>query len=228
MPFNLLLFPLVGAYYILIRFKYLKYIQSRLESQRILLNAALIGIFLLTFTFFLRAIANILFPETLNSVYQHFPLKVPFFGTTVSSLLIAIIATEAANLFVNREKAIKFSIDYIGNELELMLKSSINDSRLLQITLDNDKFYIGWAKELPKPSVSNYIRIIPAFSGYRNDKKELIFTTEYLSVYASYINEGSVKDIDELNTDLVIRLNNIITVAFFDMEMYQRFNPVIE
>ena len=225
MPFNLLLFPLVGAYYILIRFKYLKYIQSRLESQRILLNAALIGIFLLAFTFIVRAFANHFFPAQIDIVYALLPLKVPFFGTTIFSLLIAIISTEIANLSLNREKAIKFSIDYIGNELELMLKSSFTNWMLLQFTLDSNKFYVGWVKELPKPSVSNYIRIIPAFSGYRDDKKELIFTTQYLSVYASYIEEGSVKDIDELNTDLVLRLSSIISVSFFDIDMYQRINP---
>ena len=38
MPFNLLLFPLVGGYYILIRFEYFRYIQYRLESQRININ----------------------------------------------------------------------------------------------------------------------------------------------------------------------------------------------
>lgn len=225
MPFNLLLFPLVGAYYILIRFKYLKYIQSRLESQRILLNAALIGIFLLAFTFIVRVFANHFFPEQINSVYALLPLKIPFIGTTLFSLFIAIVSTEVANLFLKREKAVKFSIDYIGNELELMMKSSFIKSMLLQFTLDNGKFYIGWVKELPKPSVSNYIRIIPAFSGYRDEKKELVFTTQYLSVYASYIEEGSVKDIDELNTDLVLQLNSIVSVSFFDIDMYQRFNP---
>lgn len=62
MPFNLLLFPLVGGYYILSRFEYLRYVQYRLESQRVLLNSAFAGILLLTGCFILRAILNYVAP----------------------------------------------------------------------------------------------------------------------------------------------------------------------
>lgn len=74
------------------------------------------------------------------------------------------------------------------------------------------------------PFKSNYIRIIPVYSGYRDDKKELVFTTQYLSVYSSYIEDGTIRSIDELETDLVIKAESIKTVSYFDLEMYKRFN----
>jgi hypothetical protein len=225
MPFNLLLFPLVGGYYILIRFEYLRYVQYRLESQRILLNSAFAGIILLVTCFMMRAIVNIFFPEFILYLSDQLPVKAPYFGTTSLSLIVAVVATEIANLFVDRKKAIRKSLKKSGNELELLLSASFFDAHLLQFTMDGGKVYIGWVKELPKPFTTNYINITPAFSGYRNENKELVFTTQYLTVYASYIADGSVSDHSELKTDLVLKVDKINSASFFDMDMYKRFNP---
>ena len=225
MPFNLLIFPLVGGYYILIRLEYLRYIQYRLESQRILLNSAFAGIILLVACFILRAIAKMIFPEFIETIGAQMPVRIPYFGTTSFTLLAAVAFTEIANLFFDRKKAIKKSLEKVGNELELMLSSSFFDAHLLQFTMDNGKVYIGWVKELPKPFTTNYIRITPAFSGFRNENKELVFTTQYLTVYASYIADGSVTNQNELKTDLVLKVDKINSASFFDMEMYKRFNP---
>ncbi|WP_432713008.1 hypothetical protein [Pedobacter sp.] len=225
MPFNLLIFPLVGGYYILIRFALFRYVQYRLEIQRVLLNSAFAGIILLVCCFILRAIINIILPDFTAFISEHLPVRTPFFGTTSFSLIVAVIATEIGNLFINRKKAIKMSLQKSGNEFELLMSSSFFDAHLLQFTMDSGKVYIGWVKELPKPFTTSYIRITPAFSGYRNEKKELIFTTQYLTVYASYIADGSVQDTNALKTDLVLKVDKINSASFFDLDMYKRFNP---
>jgi hypothetical protein len=225
MPFNLLLFPLVGGYYILIRFGYFRYIQYRLESQRILLNSAFIGIILLVACFLLRAIVKYYCPSFIQYMGALMPIKEVYFGTTSFTLLAAVVFTEVANIFIDRKKAIKKSLEKAGNELELLMSASFFDAHLLQFTMDSGKVYIGWVKELPKPFTTNYIRITPALSGYRNERKELVFTTQYLTVYASYIADGSVSDQNELKTDLVIKVDKINSASYFDMEMYNRFNP---
>jgi hypothetical protein len=120
------------------------------------------------------------------------------------------------------QKAIKD----VGNEFELLMKSSFVNSKMLLFSLDNDKFYIGWVKELPIPSVSGYVRIIPAISGYRDTEKVLVFTSEYLKVYSEFIKKGEIRRIDELNTDLIIDINNILTVSFFDLVLHDKFNAV--
>jgi hypothetical protein len=225
MPFNLLIFPLVGGYYISIRFALFRYIQYRLENQRVLLNSAFAGIILLVACFIIRAVINIFFPDATAYVSQQLPVRTPYFGTTSFSLVIAVLATEIGNLFVNRKKAIRLSLQKSGNEFELLMSSSFFDSYLLQFTMDSGKVYIGWVKELPKPFTTSYIRITPALSGYRNENKELVFTTQYLTVYASYIADGSVRDKSELRTDLVLKVDKINSASFFDMDMYKRFNP---
>ena len=65
--------------------------------------------------------------------------------------------------------------------------------------------------------------MIPAISGYRKDKKQVEFTIHYLSVYASYIKEGTIKYVDDLNTDLILDLSDITTVSNFDPGMYKKF-----
>ncbi|MFC5285153.1 hypothetical protein [Pedobacter alpinus] len=110
------------------------------------------------------------------------------------------------------------SIKDVGNEFEILMKYSFVEESLLQFTLNNGKFYVAWVKELPIPSISNYVRIIPALSGYRtSETKEFKFTTHYLSVYSDYIEEGKVKKIEDLNTDLVIDITDIVTVSNFDI-----------
>lgn len=226
MPFDLLLFPLSGGYYIFMRFHYTRFLQQRLDRQRLLFNSIITGVILVILTYFLRIIVESIYPPIVSVLYSALPFHTPYFGTASFSLFFALFITELSNRIFKKKKAIEFAISLIGNEFELLLKSSIEYNRLLQITLDNDKFYIGWAKELPIPSESNYVRITPAFSGYRNEKKNLVFTTQYLTVYSSYVEEGKIKSIYELNSDIVIKTDNILSANFFDGSMYEKFNRI--
>lgn len=54
--------------------------------------------------------------------------------------------------------------------------------------------------------------------------KKLVFTTQYLDVYSEYVQEGSVQSVYELDVDLIITLDNLVTASYFDIEMYERFN----
>lgn len=225
MPFNLLLFPLVGGYYLIIRFRRLRYIHQRLEQQKLLFHAVIAGTFLLIISFAITFTIRHLFAEQVNQLNHFLSINIPYFGTTILSFFLGMIIAEAGNLFVDNTRAISDSIDIIGNELELLLKTSFNEDRLVQITLKNDKFYVGWVLTLPIPQQSRYIKMLPAFSGYRsNENKRLVFTTQYLNVYSSYIREGLITSLEDLNVNLIIHIDEIITASRFDIEMYERFN----
>ena len=47
MPFNLLLLPLVGGYYLLVTSRFTKYIHQRIDRQRLIFNSVLVGIALI-------------------------------------------------------------------------------------------------------------------------------------------------------------------------------------
>jgi hypothetical protein len=227
MPWNLLLLPLVAGYYIFTKSYLFKFRQQRLDQQRLIFESIILAVIASIITYLLR-----LFYESITSVefqqliYKAIPIKSTYAGTSLCVLLLSIGFTEISNLFLDEKKRVTKAIKSIGNEFELLLESSFTENKLLSFTLDNGKIYIAWVKELPIPSVSKYVRIIPIISGYRDDQKNVVFTTHYLSVYAEYIQEGRVKSIEELDTDLILNSDNIVTVSFFDIDMYAVFNTV--
>lgn len=227
MPWNLLLLPLVAGYYIFTKSYFFKFKQQRLDQQRLVFESIILAVAASLITYSIRLFyESVASPEFQNIVYNAIPIKSPYTGTSLSILLLSITFTEISNLFLDEKKRIIKAIKAIGNEFELQLKSSFTDNKLLLFTLNNGKIYIAWVKELPIPSVSKYVRIIPIISGYRDDQKNVVFTTHYLSVYGEYIKDGKVKSIAELNTDVILNSDNIITVSFFDSEMYKVFNKV--
>lgn len=230
MPWNLLILPLVAGYYILTRSNRFKFIEQRLDRQRLIFDSIIIGIFVVSVAFILKKLISVAFPSgsrLLSALYEVLPFQVPYIGTTFASFIMAVAFAELGNRFIwtNRNKQIEKAIIRIGNELELMLKTSVLESKLLQFTLSSGKVYVGWVKELPIPKVTSHIRIIPVFSGYRTNEQTLNFTTHYITVYNAYIEEGLAESIEDLDVDLIIPTDKVISVSFYDVEMYERFNP---
>lgn len=226
MPWNLLILPLVGGYYILSKSKIFKYKQQRLDRQRLIFDSVIFGAILLIFTFIFRLLVEFKFPYILGDIKNLIPINEKFIGTSFVSFFIAVTFTELSNFFIDEKKWIIKSIKSIGNELELLLLSSFNDRKLIEFTLDNDKVYIALVKELPIPSFSNFVRVIPFYSGYRSRKKLMKITTNYLPIYLKCIEKGEVTDLNSLDFDLVISINNIVSISYFDLEMYKRFKDV--
>lgn len=229
MPWNLLILPLVAGYYLLTRSYFFKFKQQRLEQQRLVFESIILGVILSLSAYGLRIfIESFSFgSDLIFFLYKKIPssIRSPLVGTSLATLFLAF-AIHFANLFLLkwREYFVRNAIKSVGNEFERIVASG-SKKQLLQFTLSNGKFYIAWAKELPIPTISNYVRLLPAFSGYRTeDTQELIFTTQYLTVYADYIKQGKVKCVEELNVDFVISRDKIVSVSLFDLEMYERFN----
>ncbi len=224
MPWNLLLFPLVAGYYLLTRSYFFKFIQQRLDRQRLIFESILLGAYIGLFTYLLRLIAEHFMPSVLQSIYLLSPFQTQYTITSILTLFIAIGFCSISNWFLDEKNQIKKAIRQVGNEMELLMEASVSDKKLLLFTLNNNKFYIAWVKELPIPSVSNYVRVIPAISGYRNEEKDLVFTSHYVAVYSEYISEGKIKNIDDLDVDLVIDMSQVISISSFNPEMFSRFN----
>jgi len=223
MPFNLLIFPIVGGYYILIRSELFRYRQQRVESQKLIFNSILIGIAMLFISWIVTSTLTYFAPSVVASIRSYYPLRALYFGTALCSFILSVVLTEIINIFVDEDKSISRAIKGIGNEFEILCEHCYRNVELIQFTLKNDKCYVGWMQSLPIPSRANYIKIFPVYSGYRkSDTKELIFTTQYLDIYATYIQKGEVTDIVELTT-LVIKIDEIVSANSFDDEMYDRF-----
>jgi hypothetical protein len=225
MPWNLLIFPLAAAYYIISRSYYFKFRQQRLDRQRLLFETVLLGLGLATIMFTLRSLLQLYHPEIITKASNNFPFKENYTITAISTIPFSWIIVKVSNRFLNKKTFIRQAIKKLGSELELLFKISFDEKKLLQITLDSGKVYVGWIKELPIPSVSNCVRIIPALSGYRsNETKDVIYTSHYLNVYAEYIKEGKINGLDQIDSDLVLNTKNIVGVSYFDLDMHKKFS----
>jgi len=177
MPYNVLLIPLIGGYYFLSNYVFFKYKYQRVSSQRLILNSALAGIFVGIFSFVLRSLLLILFPSLFNSLSsglsQIFDGYQRYLCTMMFGLFVTIILTHFANWAIGkvpkwRGLPIRNAIRNYGNELEQLCLDSIIYGFALQVTLKNDKVYVGFVDEAPIPSKTNYLLFTPLYSGFRD------------------------------------------------------------
>jgi hypothetical protein len=217
---------LVGGYYVVTRLERFKYLNQRLSGQHIVFNAIIAGVPLLVISLLISGGLTYFFEDKVSWVKSFFPIKDQYFGTCVLSFFLAVVGTGFSNRFIDETESIYRSIVRIGNELELLFAESCLYNELIQITLKSDKVYIGWVGVLPEPSQCLYIQLIPLLSGYRDDKKELIITTDYSQVYSEYIRKGQIKNIDELEMNLVLPVNEIVSASRFDFDIFERFQSM--
>ena len=227
MPFNLLLFPLVGGYYILANSEWFKYRTQRLQSERLLFNSIIAGCILLSVSFVLRWIALMFFNSSVVELKQIMPIKERYFGVTVVSFVLGIAFTEICNLLLNEVLQVKKAIASMGNELEKLLLFSADQRQLVQITLKNEKVYIGICSNIPVPDKTTYFSIIPFFSGFRDSNTKLLsLTTDYTEIYNDYVSRGKIVSVAELNTHIIINTNEILTANRFDFDLYDLFGGI--
>lgn len=226
MPFNLLLFPLVGGYYIIANSEWFRYKTQRLQSERPIFNSVIAGCILLSVCFGLKWVALFLAKDLIVNLYGLLPIRnQDYFGVTIFSFLLGIGATEISNLKIDETLHIKKAIRKIGNDLEKLLLFSVDQRELILVTQKNEKVYVGMCTRIPIPDKTTYIEIIPFFSGFRDPvDRTLTFNTDYSGVYADYIKQGLILSIEELNVSVIIRTDEILTASRFEYDMYDKFN----
>src|SRR5882672_6316563 len=106
MPFNLLIFPIVGGYYILIRSELFRYRQQRIESQKLIFNSILIGIAMLFISWIITSTLAYFAPSIVESIRSYYPLRALYFGTALCSFILSVVLTEIINIFVDKDKSI--------------------------------------------------------------------------------------------------------------------------
>lgn len=93
----------------------------------------------------------------------------------------------------------------------------------MQITLNNNKVYIGFTDILPEPKKTNYLKITPVMSGYRDSEtKELTITTEYFKVLKIYTSDCPKFDIYDI--DITLKQDEILTASIYDQNVFNLFN----
>jgi len=109
----------------------------------------------------------------------------------------------------------------ITDQFEVLLAESLRGSKQVQITLSNQKVYVGWVTRSPNPmGQEKYFRIQPSISGFRSkDNGEIQFTTFYDEMLDRF------KDNPERLRayEIVIPMDKIVSASGFDLAAYLEF-----
>ncbi len=234
MPYNLLLLPVIVGYFILLFSYYFKYNTQRLAQNRIIFESVSTALIIVSVGFLLRTVVEIIFPKLTPAVVSFLKVipikKVDYLWTVVFSCLIAIILVWLSNIYIlwkyKKNEPIGWAVDKNGNEIEKLFKRSAKEALLIQITLKNDKVYIGYSEMIPIPQKTNYLVLIPVLSGYRDkETKQLKITTDYFEVIQDFF-DGLDKERGQitLNTDVIIKQDEILTAGIYEQEIFDKFN----
>jgi hypothetical protein len=233
-PYNLLLLPLIAGYIVLVYSVLFKYNFQRFTQNRLIFEAVFVAIVIIFFTFISRAIVEYYYPEFVPSAIKWLEIipirKVDYLWTGVFSFILPIILVAISNVIIlwiyKPQWPIKRAVDKNGDEIEKLFKRSAIEGILLQITLKNNKVYIGFSEDIPIPQKTNFLTLTPIISGYRHpETKRLTITTDYFSVVDQYIESLSDdKETVTLNTDVIIRQDEILTAGIYEQEIYDLFN----
>ena len=221
MPYNLLLFPLIGGYYIVTTSYLFKYYHQRIDRQRLLFNSAFAGIILLIVSFAIAVLFETLLPGLAYLFKRTIPIE--YLGTSFNSLLLGLAFVYVGNRILSDEDQIEKAIDRIGDELEVLMLDSLGQKSLIILTLKSDKVYVGWAYTLQKPG-TKYLRLLPAFSGYRTAEKRIHFTTQYIDIYIEYQQKNELEQLDHAYFEILIAKEEVIVANRFDEEIYEMFS----
>lgn len=234
MPYNLLLLPVIIGYFILTFSHYFKYHTQRLTQNRILFESVAVALLIISSGIIVRTIVKLIFPQLEISIINFLQIvpiqKTDYLWTVVFSCLLSVVLLLLSNAFLlwkyKKSKLIGWAVDKHGNEIEKLFKKSVNDASLIQITLKNDKVYIGYCEIMPIPQKTNYLTLTPLLSGYRDEKKKLNITTDYFAVVDEFLMSINSEEAISLNTDIIIKQDEIVTAGMYEQEIFDKFNKV--
>lgn len=222
MPSNvLLLLLLVGGYWCIHIFSYTRIRSQMLDGYRLLLESVSVGAVLGFAAYVVIVILDWRFPGTRNAWHAYAP-HLPYAATAIGAAIVGVAGPMSLNAVfhvfgITKEKNRRRAVQRYGNSLQRTLQDALDDERLVCVTLENKKAYVGIVAWLPTLSPTDtYFSLIPIFSGYRDkDTLNLIFTVAYLDIYE--------KGFSPSNFKVVLPMANIRSLAFFDPKAYPEF-----
>ncbi len=212
--------PLLAGYFVVCYGPRFKHYHSYLDQQRVLFHSAAVGV--VAFAVVELAIVATSIKSGQSDAWIT-ALGMPAFtlASLVSSVLLLLylgvslikhrIRRRRRNLKIDPE--LESAIRTIGLELDVFLLDAYLKEHSILVTLDNGKFYVAQVNSTPTPRETKYIQLLPLLSGYRDAKHELVFTSNYVTLFETYPSELF---------RIVIELQDITTFATWDAAIYDK------
>ena len=201
-----------------------KYNYQRSARHILMLHSAIAGVFLIPLSIATHLILQRIF-NCDDYINTHLSTKIEYIEIAVLSFSLPVIHMIYNKLYkkifkkryyLKDFKYIRMSIERKGNRLDKLLFNAINETKLIQITLDNSKVYIGWVYDIPKPMPTPYLSINPLASGYRNSQHKFELTTDYINIIEDTNNYSE-------SFQKVLKLDNIVSISLFEPQIYEKY-----
>jgi len=218
MPYNLLLLPLLGGFLFIHLTHYFRFAAQRIDGYRLLFQSAIAGVGLsIAGRFAEMLVASTPLGAPLGRYWALFS-PFPYSATSAISLLLGPVCALVVNLFIDKEKAKDKEIKAHGNLFLTLLHQAAEEQRLISLTLDSRKWYVGWVAESPNlyPQ-EQYFKLLPFISGYRDkDSLETRQTVYYEAVLAD-------NSLDHSEFVVTLPLKDVKIAGFFNDEVYDEY-----
>jgi len=209
--FQWFLLPLIGGYRFIRKFRFYEHRTLAESGYHTFFQAAFFGVLLFGASLLITGPVSWLLPGFSRFWYEHVS-SIRFSGTCLLAFVLGSLLPYPLNR-KTREKHLAWTLDSfrkMNRSLDLMLTQAFLDRRMVAVTLVNDKVYIGFPLETPDETKREYISLGLNYSGYRNEKRQLII--EY----------DVAEDVD---ARVEIPLDKVVSVSHFDLEFYLRVAP---
>lgn len=222
MNLEVLLLPALGGYWFISRAYITKYRLARDSGDRFYLAAALAGACFLLAGRVVEFWLDEYISADLVTWWNSFaPFK--YSGTVAISSILAFFSPIIANQCQNEVAAAKKAAWESGDLIECVLQESIEKNSLVEVSLKNDKVYIGWTKTSGVDARDDCdVAVVPAVSGYRTQSRRIKLTTDYLPFLEEFDgNGGFSEDVEQFR--VIFPVTDIASVRHFDPQTYERF-----
>ncbi len=170
MPWNVLIFPLLGGF-ICLDWCFLSRLRNqRIDGNRLLLEAAFTGVALAMFSY-----AGVRFCEVfqigvrVSGWWSNIrPTDIPYLGTALLALALGPCIAFLINGLLDRDFAKRKAIQKVGDYVLGLLYEAASQFELIQVVLDSNKVYVALVSIAPDLKPENHVVLLPIIEGSRD------------------------------------------------------------
>lgn len=161
---------------------------ARLSGQKLIFECAPIGLLVLLVARLFTYLTECILPNALIEGWNQFtPFE--YLGTMLTGVLVAVFLAVLVNKLTKWDEIdfAKQAAQQYGDLRELLLQECLEDLAPVEVSLRNDKSYIGFVQDSDVQSPGDAdIGVIPIKSGYRDkDTRELKITDDYTGFFST-------------------------------------------
>lgn len=226
MVFNLLVLPLLGGFFFASHCNITRASIKHIDGYRLFFQSALWGLLFLLIGHTICYYGCINYSDAVARFHDF--LSQAHMGKSIIALVIGIVLPFIVNVFYGKEKWTKKEISRYGDHFDELLLRAFEEEKLVQISMQNGKVYVGRTLQAFEPlSGFEYVKILPVQSGYRHPiQHKVTFTANYTKAYWKHIEDNPSNAQINNYKGVVLLVSQIVSASFFDQELYNTFNKL--